>query len=81
MDEFEKDINKVDEKNNKELIDPMIVDDDETTAAKKKTWDMIFLLCPEQAEALIKAYNEKGPEGLSKAKLIIAYENPSETPA
>ena len=76
MNEFEKDII-----NNKSVVDPMIVDDDKTMASKKKTWDLIFLLCPDLAEVLIKEYDEKGPEDLSKAKIMIAYENISETPA
>lgn len=73
MNEFEKD-------ENKNLIDPMLVEDDETLAKKKETWNMIFLLCPNQADALIAAYEEKGPEALSKAKIVIAYET-EETPA
>lgn len=71
---FEKDVNK------KDLVDPMLVEDDEALAKKKETWNMIFLLCPDQAESLIAAYEEKGPEALSKAKIIIAYET-EETPA
>ena len=75
MNNFKKGINE------KDFIDPMIVDTDETMAEKKKTWEMIFLVCPEQADLLIKAYNENGPEAFSKAKITIAYENTSETPA
>ena len=73
MNEFEKD-------ENKNLVDPMLVEDDEALAKKKETWNMIFLLCPNQADALIAAYEEKGPEALSKAKIVIAYET-EETPA
>ena len=73
MNDFEKDVNR-------DLVDPMVVEDDESLAKKKETWNLIFLLCPEQAEALIQAYNEKGPEALSKAKVTIAYET-EETPA
>ena len=62
------------------LIDPMIVEDDENLDKKKEMWNLIFLLCPDQAEVLISAYNEKGPETLSKAKITIAYET-EETPA
>lgn len=63
-----------------DLIDPMIVEDDESLDKKKEMWNLIFLLCPDQAEVLINAYNEKGPEALSKAKITIAYET-EETPA
>lgn len=73
---FEKDVDV----NKKDLVDPMLVEDNEALAKKKETWNMIFLLCPDQAEALITAYEEKGPEALSKAKVIIAYET-EETPA
>lgn len=74
MNDFEKDVNK-------DLIDPMVVEDDEVLAKKKNTWEMIFLLCPEQAETLIKAYNDKGPEALSKAKVVIIDYDAEETPA
>ena len=70
---FEKDVNK-------DLVDPMLVEDDEVLAKKKETWNMIFLLCPNHADALIAAYEEKGPEALSKAKINIAYET-EEAPA
>lgn len=58
----------------KSLIDPMVVEDEKIIDKKKDTWGLIFLLCPEQAEELIKAYDDKGPEVLSKAKIIIDYE-------
>lgn len=63
----------------KTLVDPMVVEDDSVLAKKKSTWDMIFLLCPEQAESIIKAYEEHGPEAMSKAKIIIAYETDEAT--
>jgi hypothetical protein len=72
MNKFEKDVNK-------DLVDPMLVEDDEALAKKKETWNMIFLLCPNQADALIAAYEEKGPEALSKAKITIAYETEETT--
>lgn len=74
---------KVNVKNNTEkeaLIDPMVIDDDATFAQKKKDWEMIFLMCPEQADILIAEFREKGPE-MGKAKISISYENTSETPA
>lgn len=71
---------KLENKPCKDLIDPMIVEDEEVLAKKKDIWDMIFLLCPDQAECIINAYNDKGPDALSKAKITIAYET-DETPA
>lgn len=62
------------------LVDPMVVEDEEVLAKKKDIWNLIFLLCPNQADDIIKAYEEKGPEALSKAKITIAYET-DETPA
>jgi len=73
MSEFEK-------TNESNLTEAMIIEDEKVTAKKKETWDMIFLICPNQAEVLIKAYEEKGPEFLSKAKIIIESE-PAEAPA
>lgn len=60
---------------------PVYISTEAEIKDKKKVWDMIFLLCPDQAETLIKAYEEKGPEYLSKAKITISYENTPEAPA
>lgn len=72
--DIEKNMNKNDhviDNHKHDLNESIIIEDDKTTSKKKEIWDMIFLICPDQANAIIEAYDKYGPEIMSKSKITI----------
>lgn len=50
----------------KELQDPMAFDTEEGLAKKERTWDDIFLRCPDFADYIIEMYNAGGEKAIKK---------------